>query len=86
MFETKKKNKEVRWRRMEEVRWLEMQLMADGEGLQANQAGSDRLEVRGEWEGVTEWEWERRKRVAAEWVKWEYGVRVFFFFLNYINI
>ena len=78
----KKKNKEVRWRRMEEARWLEMQLMADGEGLQANQAGSDRLEVRGEWEGVTEWEWERRKRVAAEWVKWEYGVRVFFFFLN----
>ena len=39
---------------MEEARWLEMQLMADGEGLQANQAGSDRLEVRGEGEGVTE--------------------------------
>ena len=40
--------------------------MVGGEGLQANQADGDRSEVRGEWEGVTELEWERRKWVAVE--------------------
>ena len=30
---------------MEEARRLEAQVMADGEGLQANQAGSDRSRV-----------------------------------------
>ena len=56
----KKKKKEgenevVRWKNMEKARWLEVQVVADDEGLQANQAGGDRSEVGGEWEGVTEW-------------------------------
>ena len=33
-------NKVVRWRYMEEARRLEAQVMAGGEGLQANQASS----------------------------------------------
>ena len=38
-------NEVVWWRHMEEVRQLELQVMAGGEGLQANQAGGDRLGV-----------------------------------------
>ena len=33
---------------MEKARPLEVQMMADGEGLQVNQAGGDRSEVGGE--------------------------------------
>ena len=60
--------------------------MASGEGLQANQAGGDRLEVGGEWEGVTEWEWERRKRVAAEWWCKMGNMGIGFFKKTYIYI
>ena len=38
---------------MEEARRLEVQVMAGGEGFQANQAGGDRLEVGCDEEGLT---------------------------------
>ena len=41
-------NEVVQWKNMEKVRWLEVQVVASGEGLQANQADSDRSEVGGE--------------------------------------
>ena len=37
---------------MEEARRLEVQVMAGGEGLQANEAGGDRSEVEGDEEGL----------------------------------
>ena len=38
-------NEVVWWRHMEEARQLELQVMADGEGLQANQASGDKSRV-----------------------------------------
>ena len=52
---------------MEEARSLEAQVMASGEGLQANQANGDRSGVGAEWEGVTERVEEGKE--ACGWVR-----------------
>ena len=50
----KKIEKEVvQWRHMKEARRLEAQVMAGGEGLQANQVGGDRSRFGAECEKVT---------------------------------
>ena len=41
-----KENEVVRWGHIKEARWLEVQVMAGGEGLQATQANNDRCPSR----------------------------------------
>ena len=76
-------NEVVRWRHMEEARRLEVQVMA----------GGDRSEVEGDEEGLTKWEWERRRRVGRRLrvIVWNGNMGLgflflfFFFFLFFLT-
>ena len=86
-------NEVVWWRHMEEVKRLEAQVMAGGEGFQANQAGGDRCS--GRWWQIGGWGWVRgsdresgrgERDIRLSESEWNENIVLGFFFLTYIYI